>query len=165
MKTPSILFVCTANICRSPMAAALFKQKLEMECQSNPAISQDWRIESAGTWAREGEPAAGGSQKAMLKRGLNLRDHRSRSVSLDLLRSFNLILVMEQGHKEALRTEFPGLSDRIFLLSEMAGLRRDIRDPILGTMADFQETARDLSHLLSTGFERICQLAQGVEQP
>ncbi len=164
MRTSSVLFVCTANICRSPMAAALFKQKLEKARLSNPALSQDWRIESAGTWAREGEPAADGSQRVMQERGLDLGHHMSRSVSLELLSSFDLILVMEQGHKEALRVEFPSLTNRIFLLSEMAGLRHDIRDPILGTLVDYQDTERELDQLLSAGLERICQLAQGSDR-
>lgn len=157
---PSVLFVCTANICRSPMATALFKHKLAQASQTNPALLLNWRVESAGTWAREGEPASERSQLVMQGRGLDISAHRSRTVSLELLSSFNLILVMEKGHKEALKAEFPDLSNRIFMISEMAGYQRDIRDPILGTMVDYQNTARELDQLLTMGFEKILQLAK-----
>ena len=165
MAPPSILFVCTANVCRSPMAEALFMQKLEQRRLSDPDFPPDWRVGSAGTWASEGEPAALRSQKVMLERGLDLRKHRSRRVTLEILGSYNLILVMEQSHKEALRVEFPGLTRRIFLLGEMAGLLRDVRDPIAGTMADYIDVARELDSLLSQGFERICQLARRKPNP
>jgi protein-tyrosine phosphatase len=143
------------------MAVALFKGKLEQARSQQLGLEPDWRVESAGTWAREGDPAAAKSQKVMQERGMNLDQHRSRSVSLELLGSFNLILVMERGHKEALQVEFPNLGGRIFLVSEMAGQQRDIRDPYLGTLADYQETACELERLIDAGFEKICRLAQG----
>lgn len=157
---PSVLFVCTANICRSPMAMALFKQKVAQQPNA-----PDWRVESAGTWALGDEPAASRSQAVMREFGLNIASHRSRCVSLELLRPFNLILTMEQGHKEALRVEFPELSARIYLLSEMAGRSYDIFDPMGGTIEDFRDTARELDRLLADGLDRIIQLAQSNANP
>lgn len=149
----SVLFVCSANICRSPLAMGLFMARLG-------ADAAVWRVESAGNWDIEGEPVARNSHMILLERGINLGNHRSRSVNLELLRSFNLILTMEQGHKEALQIEFPDIADRVFLLSEMTGKIYDIQDPIGGYMADFQQTASEFDQIFTQGFEKINQLAE-----
>ena len=150
---PSILFVCTANICRSPMAMALFRAKLGEQADS-------WRVESAGTWAADGEPAHPKAQLAIAERGLDLSRHYSRSVSRELLRQFNLILTMEISHKEALRLEFPEIAARVHLLSEMVGQTFNILDPVGGSEQDFRIAAQDIDQIISDGFERILQLAK-----
>lgn len=136
------------------MASALFRTLLE----SNPDGS-DWRVESAGTWALEGRPAAEKSLQVLEKRGLDLRTHRSRTVDLPMLHSFDLILTMEAGHKEALCAEFPELAGRVFRLSEMAGLDYDIEDPFGGSLPDFENTAIELEELLSKSLACIRRLA------
>lgn len=152
---PSVLFVCTANICRSPMAAALFKARLK----DKPG----WRVESAGTWAPEGEPAAARAQLALRGRGLDLGKHRSRTVTPELLEQFDLILTMERGHKEALVAEFPEIASRVYLLSEMLGSWFDVRDPMGGTQAEFEHTLRELDEILAQGQAKIEQLARREE--
>lgn len=97
--------------------------------------------------------------------GLDLSEYRSQCVSWELLCQFNLILVMEYGHKEALRVEFPELTDRIFLLNEMVGLNEEVREPYGGTMADYYDTARELDQILTKGIERIIRLSENPQQP
>ncbi len=152
---PSILFVCTANICRSPLALALFKQKILNE----PDVSL-WKLDSAGTWASEGEPASGKSQYLLGQKGIDIQEHRSKIINLEMLRSFNLILTMERGHKEALQSEFPEVKTRLFMISEMIGQRYDIQDPYNGTLEDYVEMMEEIEHILDQGFEKIHLLAQ-----
>src|SRR5512142_848275 len=102
-KKPTVLFVCTANICRSPMAAALFKARLEKQVPG----SESWVVDSAGTWTKEGYPPSENSVKAMARRKLDISGHRSKEINKSLLEKSDLILVMELGHKEALQVEFP----------------------------------------------------------
>lgn len=154
---PIVLFVCTANIIRSPIASALFARKLARE-----GLSAKWQTASAGTWARDGYPAARESQEILASQGIDLSRHRSRMVNDGLLKGADLVLVMEQGHKEALRYEFPAYKDRIFLLSEMSSFASDVHDPVGGTRQDFMDTIRDIEQLIEQGFPRITELLSAV---
>ena len=157
---PSVLFVCTANVCRSPMVSALFENIASREYND-----QDWLIDSAGTWAVEGVPAANGSRLAMKERGLDIDKHRSQSVNRELLHKFDLILTMERHHKEALSIEFPEISGRIYVLSEMVGQAYDIWDPMGGSLEEFKATADELENILLNGYEKIKRLAvEGSEK-
>ena len=147
---PSVLFVCTANRCRSPMAAALFKDLL-----GRSDLLDQYRVETAGTWAEEGEPATSMARVVMRERGLDLSDHRSRRVTGELLRTFDLVLVMEEGHREALLAEFPDLSARLHLLTAMAGEDYSIRDPLEGTVESYRALADELADLLRRGLQRM----------
>lgn len=151
----SVLFVCTANICRSPMAMGLWQAKI------GGAESDAWRIGSAGTWTVEGEPATENAIWVMERRGIDLSSHFSRPVTAGMVMGYQLILTMERGHKEALKIEFPQVAERIFLLSEMIGKVFNINDPMGRTLTDFEETANEIDQILKQGFDKISQLSQG----
>ena len=148
----SILFVCTANICRSPMAMGLLRNMVKDQ-------ADEWTIESAGTWAPEGEPAAQRTQMVLRELGIDLQDHLSRQVNREMLSQFNLILVMERGHKEALQIEFPQIAERVYLLSEMVDANFEIQDPIGMSSSDFMLTRAEISQILTTGLDKISKLA------
>jgi protein-tyrosine-phosphatase len=137
------------------MAEALLRAKLE-EVES----LDEWRVESAGTWASPGQPAAEFSQEAMRERDLDLSGHRSKVVSQEYLSNFDLILTMERNHKEALQVEFPRFRDRIYLLSEMVDQNRDVEDPFGGSKMEYQATAREIESVIDEGFEKIKALAE-----
>jgi protein-tyrosine phosphatase len=153
---PSVLFVCSANRIRSPMAELLFRQIMQ-----DAPDGQTWRIESAGTWAMEGLPVMPLAAITLAELGLDGRGHRSRCVDGDLLREFDLILTMESGHKEALQTEFPDVAKRVHMISEMIGHRYDIRDPVAGGPVEYRTTALELRRILQRAKDRIAQLAAG----
>jgi len=136
------------------MASGLFTAMLD-EAQ----IPGEWRIESAGSWALEGESAATGSQTVMSERAINISKHRAQNVSRELLLIFDLILTMESGHKESLRVEFPDLSDRIFLLSEMVNQLNEIEDPYGGTLSEYEQAADEIEGYLKNGFDEIIHMA------
>lgn len=151
---PSILFVCTANICRSPMAEVVFKHKLA----ERPDAAQ-WQVASAGTWGLDGRGAATSALIALHEIGLDAGKHVARTVTLEMLRSSDLILTMENNHKEALQVEFPEIASRVFLMTEMAGFRSDVKDPIAGTQDDFRATLQELDRILTKGMDVILELA------
>jgi protein-tyrosine-phosphatase len=151
---PSVLFVCTANICRSPIAMGIFRHMLRER-----QIQGEWQVDSAGTWGLDGETAALGSIAVMNNIAIDISDHRARRVDAELLSSYNLVLTMERGHKEALNMEFPGFSSRVYMLSEMGDEKSDIEDPYGGPYSGYEQAAEDIQHFLDIGFDTIVELA------
>jgi len=121
---------------------------------------REWRIESAGTWAKNGRSAHPDMSIAAEEAGLNLYDHRARNVDSIPLESYDLILTMEQSHKEALQIEFPAIRNQVYLLSEMLGIIYDIPDPIGGAIDDYRTTVKELTRLLKVSLPRIIECAQ-----
>lgn len=151
---PSVVFVCTANICRSPVAEALFADWLR-----EAAVPGDWQIGSGGTWAEPGAPASPYSREVLEQLGLGLRPHRARRVDRQMIESADLLLCMTRSQREALQAEFPALAGRIQLLSAMAGLAYDVSDPYGGPRQGYVEMVSEIRHLIETGGDRIVELA------
>ncbi|MBN1536772.1 MAG: hypothetical protein JW908_08580 [Anaerolineales bacterium] len=119
-----------------------------------------WHIESAGVWAMGGYPATINAQETMRARRLNLIDHRSQPVTIPLLNQFNLVLGMEQDHKQTLCCAFPEHAQKIHVLSEMAGAEYDIEDPVGLSIESYQITAAKILAYLEKGFIKISRLSQ-----
>jgi protein-tyrosine-phosphatase len=151
---PAILFVCSANQCRSPMAEALFQEHLEQM-----GVGGEWRVESAGVWAMVEAPAMALAREVMKERGLDISHHRSQGVSTELLREFDLILVMEDMHRKSLQRNFPEAADKVYLLTAMADQEGNVDDPVYGTKETYRATVEELESFLKQGFKRILDLA------
>lgn len=149
----SVLFVCTANICRSPLGEGLLKKHVEKIGQAD-----EWEITSAGTWARNGLPAARNSEKLLMDRGIDISDHGSRLVTHEILAKADVVFTMESGHKEALMIEFPDMKNKIYMLSELAGYEFDVADPIGQEEAAFAVTIKEIEGYIVDGFEKIVEL-------
>jgi len=150
----SVLFVCTANRCRSPMAEALFKQEVVRRSEAG-----QWQIQSAGTWTEAGVPATQFSQVVMERRQIDLTQHRSQPVDGELLRAADVILVMTHNHRESLQAEFPEIAERVYLLSQLIDRQFDIEDPYGGSLDDYEACADDIQKILTNGWARLVELS------
>jgi protein-tyrosine-phosphatase len=156
---PTILMVCTANQCRSPMAEELLRDLLHRR-----GLDEGLRVDSAGVWAEAGRPATQFAQQALQARNLDLRGHASQRVTSELLESAAVILAMTDEHRHSLRALFPEAASRVFLLTEMAGESRNIPDPVGGPLEGYLALADELTDLLERGLPRMLALA-GVRAP
>lgn len=96
----------------------------------------------------------------MRERGLDLEGHRSKPTTGELLRQFDLILVMEGGQREAIQIEFPEAARGVELLSTAAGRSYDIRESLLEGLEDNRRLADELQNLIESSFNRIVALAR-----
>lgn len=153
---PSVLFVCTANQFRSPITAACLLKTLEGE-----RTDSQWTVESAGTWGQAGLPAPDVAvQVAKLLDVDGLERHITRQVDQALLDRFDLVLVMESGHREAILSEFSGVRRKVHLLSEVVDdMPYDIPDPAYRGISP-HGVGRQLQALISRGREKILHLAE-----
>ena len=171
-----VLILCTANQCRSPMAEALLRHRLDEH-------GVDAVVTSAGLYPA-GNPAMEHAVEVMADRGLDLEPHRSRQVDADALARADLVLGMTREHVREVAVLDPGILPRTFTLKELvragldagprrpgesvdaylarlgAGRRReallgvghdpdfDVEDPVGRPIADFEVTAIELEELL-----------------
>lgn len=142
----NILFVCTGNTCRSPMAEGYFKSL----CLKNN--EDKLKIKSAGVGAVDGCPA---SQEALfvLKRfNIDFNGHRSQRLTASLLDWADLVVAMTRGHIDAINKRFPSFDKKIVLLKNFTEEKGDITDPIGGDFFDYKECFLDMKKALDNLF-------------
>jgi protein-tyrosine-phosphatase len=145
-----VMFVCTGNTCRSPMAEALLKQALVNRGADQITVS------SAGTGAWDGAPISEGAYLVGLEHGLDLSGHRARMLTRELVRSADLILTMSSQHRA--RVSELGGEDKVHMLGEYAGRdesNAEVSDPFGADLASYRQTYDELEELIDRVVSRV----------
>lgn len=151
---PQIVFVCTGNTCRSPVAEVVLRERLV-------AIGfHDWSVKSMGIRAIGGQPAAPHSLSLMAERGIDLSEHRSRAFDLDLVESSTLVLCMEQAQVDWIYHAYPHQRGNIFTLSDMSYRQYDVPDPYGEALDAYRKMVSDVATLIEAGLPRIIDMVE-----
>jgi protein-tyrosine phosphatase len=150
----TLLFVCTGNTCRSPMAAGLARMMLakRLGCTVGRLPAQGWEVLSAGVWADEGRPASDEAIQAARKLGADLSDHRSRKLTKDLIDQADMIFCMSREHVDAVLELSPAASGKV---RRLLG-RADIPDPLGGGLSGYHRTAAKMRPAVKDIVEKEC---------
>lgn len=146
----NILFICTGNTCRSPMAEGLFR-KLS-------AAHPEWHAASAGTSAWHGQEASPETLRVLEAQGVNLSCHESRPVTDDLMEKATAVYAMTESHLAALLANFPEHGDKVRLVTCYTD-NRNIADPIGCGQSAYNSVARQLSSAIQAIIARMEQQA------
>ncbi len=151
-----VLFVCTGNVCRSPMAEMLFRE----------LVSElgDFKVSSAGVGAMPGQPASQHTADLLRAEGIDPANFKSQPLTYELMRDATHIFAMSAQHLLVMEHDFPELMDKAYLVTEFAAddkLRgRDVADPIGMGRKAYEETRDMLRACLPSVAAYIKQTSQ-----
>ncbi len=141
-KQKTILFVCTGNTCRSPMAEGIMKAR---------ASKFPWEIISAGVSTADGYPASKHAIKAMSEIGIDISGHKSQLLNQGLINRADLIVTMSESHRSAIVNYSPQSSAKVCLLKsfETGKVPADIADPFGGSLSVYRNTRDEIERAIS----------------
>lgn len=152
--TFNLVFVCTGNTCRSPLAEGIAREELERRGWRNV------RVASAGLAARGGEEATGHAVTVAGRDGIDLSGHRSQPLTPELAGWADLILAMGPSHVAALHRV--GAAEKAATLGDFVaggeGAGYPVADPYGGPEEVYEETYRELRALISAAFDRLAPI-------
>jgi protein-tyrosine phosphatase len=147
-----VLFVCSGNTCRSPMASALATKLIKEKYGLGEADTEaaGISVQSAGTFAMPGLRATPQAVEAMDALGVDLNNHRSRQLTPELIHAADFIFTMGKAHTQAVLAMAPAAASRVIPINPEG----DVEDPIGGALSLYQEVAASFQRLIQDRFEQ-----------
>ena len=147
--TYQVLFVCSGNTCRTPIAEGLLKVKLP------PHLQREVKVVSCGTLGIEGQPATPNSITVAREKNANTSSHCSQGITEKLVADSDIIFCMAEEHQKYILHHFPAYRDNVFLLRDFGAKQKldnpDVFDPIGSSIGVYRECCR----IIDTELNRI----------
>ena len=158
-----ILFVCTGNTCRSPMAEAIARQILaeRLKCKVEEVEDRGFTVASAGIAAMSGGRASPEAVEVLSEQGLDLNEHISQPLREALVRQADMIFTLTASHRHAILSQWPEAESRVHVLSEAGD---DVSDPIGGTREMYSQCADQIRTLIGQRLEKIDLTEISIEE-
>ncbi len=154
----SILFVCSGNTCRSPMAEAMMDEMVD----DHPRLRGEVKVSSAGTFALDGSSSNENSQRVMEEKGIDIHKHKSRQLTREMAEDADIILTMEARHLEELEAISPESYGKAHTLKGYAedvegfpGEGYDIEDPFREPYENYLEAANQIQEALKKLIDKL----------
>jgi protein-tyrosine phosphatase len=156
-KPGTIVTVCTANVCRSPMAEALLRHAL----RAQPEPLKTWKIVSAGVAARSGDPVSENSVIALKKVGIDIKTHTSQPLTRELIDQATVILCMTESHRAMIQFNFDPVPRHVYLFREFMprAAEKEIGDPYGGPLTEYEACRDEMVEAIPSLVEFLKELA------
>ncbi len=148
-----LMFVCTGNVCRSPMAHYYAQYKVRKQGKE-----EEYLIDSCGTYAQTGESATKNAIDAMKEYNVDLTSHRAKNIEDTDIENYDLVICLTNSHKINVLTLYPKLNNKVFTLKEYVDKDTkyiDIDDPWGLNLNTYKACAKEITKMVDKLLEKF----------